>query len=679
MKKTVGMIGSVPMATDQLQMAPAVLAASVRNRGHRFRYWDINLELWNWCKQQQDWYVEACEWLQDLQQFDQDRSDILIWQDNVLERFAELDVLLVNVFSALSQGAALRFVHRARQRFPDLTILVGGIGSQKKFFGAVNRYNRPWLQQTFDEVGDEVFGQVLLDHGWIHGWQRTLGTDILAQHLPLLPALGPIHTVDYSDYELTRYNWQFDNRAIPMLGSHGCVRQCSFCDVIKHFPKYSFVEADQLSRDIVAAYEQTGIARIQFMDSLVNGSVSNFRDLLKNLIHAKQQGWLPDDFSWSGTYICRPPSRQLEEVHALLGPSGADIMIIGVETGSDRVRFEMDKKFTNQDLLWELEHLHAGGVRCWLLFFAAWPTETAEDFAQTLDLFQDLAKWSHRGTVHSVSLGFNGFSLLDGTPINDKKDLIGLRPGPTAFLWHCEINPDIDFWVSTQRRFMLSSWVQALGIRLQEEPVFLRTVMHRIKTNREAILDWTGRWAVGDFTFELDADLWARLSHTHLVLGLVNSNSEPVDLTVCFGSQQHQVKLQPGEQTVQLDLYRHDRSAVDIQLQFRFCSDHVSVLMQHENGDYYCPTGVYINLFDIDGRDITLFGFNRAFSQQWIDSSPCLPHDFDQHNNVRCVLGSCDLITRIPCNQTVHEHVSRCEDPEFYQEIDLLRQRILDL
>lgn len=679
MKKYVGMIGSVPLATDQLQMAPAVLAAAVRNRGHKFQYWDINIELFHRCHQQQDRYVESCEWLQDIMQYDQDRADILGWQNHVVDRFADLDVLLVNVFSALSQGAALRFIHRARQQFPHLTILVGGIGSQKKFFGFINQYNQPWLEQRFDHVGEGIFGQMLLEHDWIHGWQNTLGTDILAQHLPLLPALTPMQTVDYSDYRLDHYSWQFDNKAIPMLGSHGCVRQCSFCDVIKHFPKYSFVEADQLSRDIVTAYQQTGIARVQFMDSLVNGSVSNFRDLLKNLIHAKQQGWLPEDFSWSGTYICRPPSRQLEEVHTLLGDSGADIMVIGVETGSDRVRFEMDKKFTNQDLLWELQHLHAGGVRCWLLFFAAWPTETPEDFAETIDLFQNLAVWSYRKTVHAVSLGFNGFSLLDGTPIDDNKESIGLRPGPTTFLWHCEKNPDLDFWVSTQRRFTLSSWVQGLGIKLAEELVFLRTVMHRIQTNQQAIIDWTGGWAVKNFSFDLDDDLWTRLCHTRLTLGLVNSNDHPVDLTVCFGSYQHRARLLPGEQRLELDLDRLDRSAVDIALQFRFSSDHAVVLKQYENSDYYCPTGVYINLFDIDGRDITLFGFNRAFSQQWTGSTEWLPHDFDQHNNVRCVITDCDLVTQVPANQPLHEYVSRCEDPEFYQEIDMLRQRILDL
>lgn len=677
MKKHVGMIGSVPLATDQLQMAPAVLAAAVRNRGHEFQYWDINLELFHMCHQLQDRYVEACEWLQDITSFQQDRDSIKIWQDQVVDRFAALDVLLVNVFSALSQGAALRFIRRARQQFPNLKILVGGIGSQKQFFGSINGYNRSWLDQQFGQFGDGIFGQVLLDNGWIHGWQNTLGTDILTQHLSLLPARNTVQSVDYSDYQLDSYHWRAEDRAIPMLGSHGCVRQCSFCDVIKHFPKYSFVEADQLSRDIVAAYQQTGIARVQFMDSLVNGSVRNFRDLLKNLAHAKQQGWLPSNFSWSGTYICRPPSRQLEEVHALLGASGADIMVIGVETGSDRIRFEMDKKFTNQDLLWELEHLHAGGVRAWLLFFAAWPTETLDDFQQTIDLFANLAVWSHRGTVHSVSLGFNGFSLLDGTPIDDNKESIGLKPGPMPFLWHCETNSDLDFWSSTQRRFTLSAWVQALGMRLAEEQVFLRTVMHRIKTNRSAIQDWTGRWAVDEFNFDLDDTMWSRLSQSQLTLGLVNSGPKQVSVTVTYAGYHTDIQLEPGEHRFNITLGRPTRAAVDFDLQFRFAPDHVPTLDQFASGDYYSPSGVYINLFDLDGRDITLHGFNCAFRQRWHTGTDFLPVDFEQHNNVRCVLADCDLHTTVPADQTLHEHISRQEDPDFYQEIDLLRSRIL--
>jgi hypothetical protein len=148
---------------------------------------------------------------------------------------------------------------------------------------------------------------------------------------------------------------------------------------------------------------------------------------------------------------------------------------------------------------------------------------------------------------------------------------------------------------------------------------------------------------------------------------------------VCFGAHRHQAILLPGEQRLELDLDRLDRSAVDISLQFRFSSDHVVELKQYENGDYYCPAGVYINLFDIDGRDITLFGFNRAFGQVWSGTTGWMPHDFDQHNNVRCVIDNCDLVTQVPANQPLHNYVSRCEDPDFYQEIDMLRQRILDL
>ena len=145
-----------------------------------------------------------------------------------------------------------------------------------------------------------------------------VGTDIINKWLPGLPSTGRVPSMDFACYSLDQYQWHSGDRSIPLLGSHGCVRQCSFCDVIKQFTKYSFVEADQLTQDIIQAWNQTGIHRVQFMDSLVNGSMSNFLLLLKNLAHARQQGWLPQEFSWSGTYICRPPSSLLDQIHEVV-------------------------------------------------------------------------------------------------------------------------------------------------------------------------------------------------------------------------------------------------------------------------------------------------------------------------------------------------------------------------
>ena len=667
------------MSLSELQLAPAMIGAVVQNRGHRFQYLDVNIELFYACNQQQDSYVAATEFLQDITAYQTDTLITAPWQKSILDRLQNTDILLINVFSVYSQGAAWRFIFHARQQYPNIKILVGGIGSHKQIFGSVNEHNQSWIHRTFPVHTSKIFGQILVDNHWVAGWQNDVGTNVLEDHLPMLPTIYKNQLVDFSEYKIDNYNWNYDKKSIPMLGSHGCVRQCSFCDVINHFPKYHFVEADQLSKNIVDVYNKTGISKIQFMDSLVNGSMSNFLALLKNLAHAKAQRWLPNDFSWSGTYICRPTSTMLKEIHQCLKDSGADTMVIGVESGSDRIRFEMEKKFTNRDLLDELEAFDAVGVKASLLFFPAWPTEKPEDFQETLELFRALSHWSHRGTVDSISLGTSGFGLIDNTPIDKNKESIGLVAGPTNFLWKCHSNPDLDFWESLRRRRAMSVWAHHLGITCDSEALFIRFLIHTLRTHKATIQEWTGDWKPHVLDVELDDVLWTRAATNHIKLRLINSGQQTVSFLLEYCDQKYNCSIEPGIVEYEFDLTRLSRDRAVLSFKFRFLDDYVAKIDQYNNGDYYSQTGVYIDLVQVDSRDITMYGFNQMVKQQWHGNTDFLPADYQLHTNNRAVLSNCDLVVTIPSGMSLHEHISRCRNPATYQEIDFLNQKLLRL
>lgn len=679
MKQQVSMIGSVPLSLNELQLAPAMIGAIVQNRGHRFRYLDINLELFYNCNQQQDSYVTATEFLQDITQYQTTIPLISHWQQSILNRLQDTDILLVNIFSVLSQGGAWRLIYHARQQYPKIKILAGGIGSHKKISGSSSEHNHLWIHDTFPVHTSEIFGQILLDNHWIDDWQSNVDTDVLENHLPLLPTTYKHQLVDFSEYKIDNYDWKYDRKSIPMLGSHGCVRQCSFCDVIIHFPKYHFVEADSLTKNIVDAYAQTGISKIQFMDSLVNGSMSNFLSLLKNLAHAKAQGWLPDNFSWSGTYICRPSNTMLKEIHRYLKDSGADTMVIGVESGSDRIRFEMEKKFTNADLLDELAAFDSVEVKANLLFFPAWPTETSDDFQETLELFYNLSYWAHRGTVNSISLGSNGFTLIDNTPIDKNKDNIGLVAGPTNFLWKCHSNPKLDYWESLRRRRIMSRWAHHLGIACDNEASFIRNLIYNLKTHRKTIQDWTGVWKPYILDVELNDKLWERTATNHIKLRLINSGTQSVSFRVEYCDQVYSYVLEPGIAEYEFNLTRSARTQAVLDLKFKFSDDYIADIDQYNSGDYYSQNGVYIDLVQIDARDITMYGFNQMIEQHFYGNTEFLPTDYELHKNVRAVMTDSDLRIVVPAGMSLHEYISRSQTPDVYQEIDFLNKKLTRL
>lgn len=668
MKLNVFMVGSVPMSLSDLQLAPAVLAAHVRRRGHNFGFMDINLDLFVRCNRDQDAYTDAYELLQDLHRIDISLPVIDQWLEGIMDQLHDQHILLVNVFSVYSQGAAYRLITRVRKRWPLIKILTGGVGSHKKIFGTVSEFNHDWLKSQFQNIEDLTFGSLMVNNALADDWQHDVSTSILDRHLPSRAA-SSTKALDFSDYGLDLYQWKH-RRQIPMLGSHGCVRQCQFCDVVVHFPRYNFVQADELTKQIVSVYQQTNIANVQFMDSLVNGNMKNFLALLQNLIQAKQQGWLPPDFAWSGTYICRPKSKQLSRIHELLAPSGADSLIIGVETGSDRVRFEMDKKFTNADLINEIKGLNAHGVRTVLLFFPSWPTESIQEYHETLDLLRQLSVWSHLGTIQSITISTSGFVLHDNTPIDFNKDKFGLVAGPANYLWKCELNPDLIFWESLRRRMLMSAYVRALGINLIDDARVLRLLKIILSTNMPMIKSYAGDCPNDLLPEKLPQELWDTVCTNTVKMSLVNSGSSSVHLTV----QDQHFDIVPG--TTDIEVVWHADSKNEIK--FQFDRDHVPCWQRWPNGEFYAANGIYIQEFLVDQRNITFSAFVGLFAHEIVKDVE-LPDSFENNRNPRAIVADTRLTLFLPPGRSLQEQISRCLDPEQHQELDHLVEQIRKL
>jgi hypothetical protein len=75
----------------------------------------------------------------------------------------------------------------------------------------------------------------------------------------------------------------------------------------------------------------------------------------------------------------------LEEDFALMKQSNVNELDIGLESFSESVRWHMGKKFTDDDLWWNLEMMHKYDIHYTLLMITGYPTETLEDHQHTLE------------------------------------------------------------------------------------------------------------------------------------------------------------------------------------------------------------------------------------------------------------------------------------------------------
>jgi|TARA_R110000823_G_scaffold313183_3_gene440544 radical SAM superfamily enzyme YgiQ (UPF0313 family) len=224
---------------------------------------------------------------------------------------------------------------------------------------------------------------------------------------------------DYSDVIDLPYAYEEDYKLLPINGSRGCVRACTFCDIHTFWDKFTFRSGESLAREMIDNWTLHGVQHFTFTDSLINGSMREFRALLKYLVAWYAENNLPEAFfRFSGQFIVRNERQQTQEDYKLMAKAGCQNMMIGVETGSDEVRAHMQKKFTNAELDFVIGQFSENNLNCFFSMISGYPTETKQNFDDTLDMFSRYQKYALDGTIIGLNLGAT-LSIDEGTALYD--------------------------------------------------------------------------------------------------------------------------------------------------------------------------------------------------------------------------------------------------------------------
>jgi len=229
--------------------------------------------------------------------------------------------------------------------------------------------------------------------------------------------LDVIPVPNWDDYNLSEYTiGNVSDTYMIVTGSKGCVRQCTFCDVASFWPKFLMRDPSNVAREIITNYQKTGIKLFKFTDNLINGSISGYRQM--NQILAAE---IPQTIQYEGYAIFRSKNQMPEQDFKLAAEAGCTRWAIGLESGSESVRNHMKKKFSNDDVAWSANMLYNYGIHQTWLLMVGYPTETEQDFEQTVDL---LKQFAHMGKNNMVAVGVTPtFSLLNNSPLITDQDL----------------------------------------------------------------------------------------------------------------------------------------------------------------------------------------------------------------------------------------------------------------
>lgn len=223
--------------------------------------------------------------------------------------------------------------------------------------------------------------------------------------------LTSLPTPDYSDLLNSEF-YETNYKSVSATGSRGCVRSCTFCDIVDRWPKYRWVDGEALAYKMIELSKKTNFKKINLTDSLVNGSMKHFNKMCHTLAKNKHK------VQWNGQFIIRNKKFMSSENFDDIANSGCTGLTIGIESGSESVRQHMKKKFSNDDADFFIQNLLERGVVLKFLLIVGYPTETEEDF---LDTMKFLKKWAKYDNVYT---SIDIMRIEHGSPIAEDSGVL---------------------------------------------------------------------------------------------------------------------------------------------------------------------------------------------------------------------------------------------------------------
>ena len=460
-----------PNYLNEPSIAPAILKSAAETNGFSCRTIDFSLHCFKTIFNRQ--YSTYLEWINILPDHS-DFSTVTDHQkellDSVVNEFMGLIIKYnprfvgLSIFSIWQQRFGYFLCKKIKESRIDTQIILGGMGCGKiptglntvtslSYFDKKNSYANFMINKKLTDFVIINDGEIelvnILNNS--NKYQNSLNSNEVIFDYNYYP--------NFDDYELDEYLFTNGEKKLLVQGSKGCVRQCVFCSEHGNYSKFYFKSGTALANEIISLSIKHKIFKFHLTDSLVNGSIREFKNFVKTLAQYNSDN-PSSQIKWHGNYICRAENRMVDEDFRLIKMSGGHGLTIGAESGSKRVLKEMKKNTTAEDLIYEVSKFSEHGIDCTLLFMVGFYNEMWEDFLLTLQLFKVLHKYFFTGTISSIRLG-NTLAVSDNLeyPYEDF-----IHDPTNVFNWIYLKNPSLTLAERIRRRVIAQEFCDELGI-----------------------------------------------------------------------------------------------------------------------------------------------------------------------------------------------------------------------
>lgn len=378
------------------------------------------------------------------------------------------DWIGISIFSLNSRRTGIDICKYVRKHWPNKKLIIGGCGLGDA------------LGDTKYEYAVDLLNKRLIDY-YLPGEAEVSIVELIAKGNINYPGINSppkqiinlegLAFANYDDCIHEHYPFADYDSGKPtyvLTGSRGCVRRCDFCDIYRLWPKFKTRGGEHVASEMIHHYERHGVYNFYFSDSLINGSMKAFRELVDELIKYKSKHKV--NFRWGGQFICRTDRQMSTEDYLKAEEAGLENVGIGLEHASENIRKAMRKGFDNQALYDTISNLSKSNIHAVLNFIAGHPMETEEDHHENIRFLHDYHWASHNGTIAALNLQ-HYIAFLPGTDFYDNKDY--LVEHDVGTFWKSKHVNTLDFPEIYRRRKDISDQAKNLGWNTLSEEAFM--------------------------------------------------------------------------------------------------------------------------------------------------------------------------------------------------------------
>jgi len=266
-------------------------------------------------------------------------------------------------------------IRAIRQRYPDRTVVLGGVGTKAVEEQILSRF--PWVniicRGEAERSGPELV-KVLRRGGDLAGVPGlSFRSDGRIVHTPDPPRITDLDSIPFPAFEKIDLG---EYAGYGMMTSRGCPYPCTFCSVA---PVWNLESYSRSPKNIVDEMEylhgRAGVDLFLFQDEFF---VSGKRQVMEFCNELRTR---PLEVQWKA--FGRVNLVDEEMMQAMAG-TGCVELRFGIESGSDRVLRQIKKGFTSAQSLEVVPKAVGIFPRVDTFFVWGFPFETMDDFHQTL-------------------------------------------------------------------------------------------------------------------------------------------------------------------------------------------------------------------------------------------------------------------------------------------------------